>query len=126
MNETIAKYIQAIGTVLIGIALLVGVILGRNLLTNNVQTHTIVVTGKAVNQFPPNQSVITGTWQAKGASADAASSSVRDTTSKGIDALKQAGLADKDIQTTERMAPHLPRAHHLDFQLPPKIRFKRI
>jgi|GEM_PF-2635965 len=101
MQDILAKYIQAVGTVLIGVALLTGIVLGRNILTNNTQVHTIVVTGKATSEFPPNQSIITGTWQTKGSTADAAGSALKDVSSKSIDALKQGGVLEKDIQTTE-------------------------
>lgn len=101
MHELIAKYVQAAGTALIGIALLVGVVLGMRTYTNTYQTHTIIVTGKATRQLPPNQSTLTGTWQEKGDTADEARSNLNTSSTKGLNTLKQAGIEEKKITTTQ-------------------------
>lgn len=100
-NELFAKYLQAGGTVLIGAALLTGVIMGVRSYNNTYQTHTLRVTGKATRQLPPNQSTLTGSWLEKAATADEARSKLNTSSTKGLEALKAAGIEEKNITTTQ-------------------------
>jgi len=97
----IAKYLHAIGTFLIGIALVVGVIIGNNAIATGLSPRTIVVTGKAVQKLASNQSKVSGSWREKADTAAAARTATQKKAADGIAAIKQLGIEDKYIKTVE-------------------------
>lgn len=100
MANTIANYIQGVGTLLIGLALIIGVIWFGYSLTTNIQDRTITVTGKARQSLVMNESTVSGTWEKKENTSDKARESVRDMSSKALLAIKAAGIDEKKITTT--------------------------
>lgn len=100
-QELIARYIQSAGIVLVGIALLASAYVNRVNTQDTAQDHTLVVTGKATRKIEPTQSVVTGSWQEKGKTAEEARDKVRDAAGAGVEAIKQAGIEEKKIATTQ-------------------------
>lgn len=97
----IAKYLHAIGTFLIGIALLIGVLVGSNAIRTGLSPRTIVVTGKAVRQLESNQSKVSGSWHEKAPTSAEARNATQKKAADGIAAIKQLGIEDKYIKTVE-------------------------
>lgn len=98
--EIFSKLIQGIGTLLIGIGIIVGVTIGGFALrTSSSGQNTITVTGKATRAFTPNQSVVSGTWEEKAKTSDEARNKVQASASKGLDAIKAKGIDSKKIST---------------------------
>lgn len=97
----VAKYIHAIGTLLIGVALFSGVIIGNNAIQTGLSPRTIVVTGKAVQKLASNQSVVSGSWRETADTSAKAREAVQNKASEGIAAIKALGIDDKSIKTVE-------------------------
>lgn len=100
MADTIAKYIQGVGTLLIGLSLIIGVIWFGYFLIGNIQDRTITVTGKARKSLIMNESTVSGTWEKKEIISDKAREAVRELSSKALTAIKAAGIDEKKITTT--------------------------
>lgn len=100
MADTIARWLQGIGTFLIGLALLAGVVILPTSFNKAATSREISVTGKATRATTPNQSQISGSFEETAASSDEARDKVREKSAKAIAALKTAGVDEKKITTT--------------------------
>lgn len=98
MADTIARWLQGIGTLLIGMALMVGIF---TLGPTKTQPRTISITGKATKSLAPNESVITGSFEETAAKQDEARSKARDKAAAAIEAIKKQGIEEKKITTTQ-------------------------
>lgn len=101
MTKTIAKIIQGIGTLSIGVALLWGMGLASKTISQGLEGQTIQVTGKARRSLNRDESVVTGTWQEEASTSDEARNKVKEKSSKGLDEIKKAGIEEKKITTTQ-------------------------
>jgi len=101
MGSIIAKFIQGVGTLTIGIAFLIGLSLANGYVSNGLTGRTIVVTGKSRQFVQKDQSILSGAWQAEGKTSDGARESVRTKAAKALTALKAAGINEKKIDTTD-------------------------
>lgn len=101
MLPTIAKLIQGIGAVIIGIALLWGLYIASDFLNNGVVGRTISVTGKARRSLVQNESTVLGTWEAKAVTSEEARNQTRESTAKALAAIKANGIEEKKITTTQ-------------------------
>ncbi len=101
--ETISKLIQGIGTLLIGLGIIIAVAVGSSSIKTGFGQNTINVTGKATRAFTPNQSVVSGTWEDRAKTSDEARTKVQTLASKGLDAIKANGVDSKKI-TTENVS----------------------
>lgn len=99
MADTIAKWLQGLGTLTIGIALLAGVIIAQSTVMSGGKGRDITVTGKAVRATVPNQSEISAWFEETAANQDEARNKTRDLAAKGIAAVKALGIDEKKIST---------------------------
>lgn len=97
--ETISKLIQGIGTLLIGLGIIIAVAVGNSSIKTGFDQNTITVTGKATRAFTPNQSVVSGTWEERATSSNEARSKVQTSAGKGLEAIKAKGIDSKKIST---------------------------
>lgn len=101
MRNISAEFLQAVGVVGIGIALVATSFISWQSTRSMTQSRTLQVTGKASQQIPPDQSIITVTWQEKAEKSDQARANVEAATAKGIAALKSANIDESKITTTQ-------------------------
>lgn len=94
-----AALIQALGTLFIGVALLVGVGVVANATQNGDQARSITVTGKATAKVATDESTITGSWQQTADTAAKAREEVERLASDGIVAVKKLGIEENKIKT---------------------------
>jgi uncharacterized protein YggE len=100
MADTIARWLQGIGTFLIGLALLAAVVILPISFNKAASPRDISVTGRATRATTPNQSQISGSFEETATSSDEARNKVREKSSKAITALKATGVDEKKITTT--------------------------
>lgn len=100
MVETIAKWVQAVGTLFVGIALLTGVVLVGNYTATQGKGRTVQVSGKATRAIAPNQSEISGTFEEIDANQEVARKKAKEKAIQALEAIKVLGIEEKKISTT--------------------------
>lgn len=86
---------------IIGIALLWGLYLAGDFITNGVSGRTINVTGKARRSLLQNESTILGTWESKAATSEEARNKTKELTASALATIKANGIEEKKITTTQ-------------------------
>lgn len=97
----IERYLQSVGTFLIGLALIIAVFVGSNAIQTRFAARTLVVTGKATQKLASNQSVVSGSWREKGKTAAEAREATQKKAGEGIAAVKALGIDEAKLKTVE-------------------------